>query len=368
MSTHCIFKLEGRRYGSGHATYAQIVCGYCDHTEWHIARDSGVAIRVFRSAGWKVGNKDKQHRCPTCFSKIKTARRAPDNPAIPKEIGKKLKEKIVSAHSKDALMGGSFLQPGGIVDMPRGPDDTRPAVAKAIDAITPPPKTRVIDVVILPAIRGTPAVPGKTHYERRSAAAAAGTRATGSIDGLAFFTVPLGKGWTWKLAVNTTEAERTHWRSARKYGPRPIKRTGGSPLGPKPTTELHGAIPARAEPTKDPMNTTAPIEKAQPTRDERSAIHDELTKTYDHVDQRYGGHDSDATVAGRLNVPRAWVSDVRTMFFGDYDRNQQTEVRKKELDEAIALAKSASLQLMNMAATAETLQADLIAARKKLGG
>jgi hypothetical protein len=351
MSTHCIFKLEGRRYGSGHATYAQIVCGYCDHTEWHIARDSGVAIRVFRSAGWKVGNKDKQHRCPACFSKIKSARRTPDNPAIPKEIGKQLKEKIVSAHLKDALMNGSILHPGGVIDMPLLPGDERPAIEKAIDGIHPvPPRPR--------ATPGTPSVPGKTTFGTRHNASQAGTRATGSTDGHAFYTVPLGAGWTWKLAVNTTEAERTHWRATRKYGPRkPVE---------KKAQRLHGAI---VQPEKDPMtHTTAPTADRQPTRDERSSIHDELTKTYDIVQQRYAGNDSDANVAGRLDLPRAWVTDLRTMFFGDFDRNQQSEAKLKVLDEATVFAENAMTELLEMAQRAEQLVSGLRAARKKMEG
>jgi hypothetical protein len=116
------------------------------------------------------------------------------------------------------------------------------------------------------------------------------------------------------------------------------------------------------------MTTTSTITPdRQPTRDERASIHDELTKTYDIVGQRYAGQDSDANVAGRLDLPRVWVTDLRTMFFGDHDRNQQTDRKIKELDAAIELAKAATTKLLEMAATAETLAADLRVARSKLG-
>jgi hypothetical protein len=239
--------------------------------------------------------------------------------------------------------------------MPRLPDDERPPQKKALDGIHPVPQPEMVKVV-----RGTPAVPGKTVFETRHNASQSGTRATGSTDGHAFFTVPLGKGWTWKLAVNTTEAERTHWRSTRKFGPRTTK---------KLKTQLPEAIPPQAPIPKDPMTQTTPLTPdRQPTRDERSAIHDELTKTYDIVGQRYGGNDSDANVAGRLDLPRAWVTDLRTMFFGDFDRNQQSEVKLKALDEATAFAENAMSELLEMAQRAEQLVTGLKAARKKMEG
>jgi hypothetical protein len=384
MSTHCVFELAGRRYGSGHRTYAKIVCGYCDHAEWHVAKDSGVAIRVFRSAGWKVGNKPNQHRCPLCFTKARASRRTPDNPAIPKEIGKKLKEKMLTDHLRDKLLRGSVLHPEGPHAMPSPKhdrtDEAPPIVTgdeQIVIIMTEPP---------LKPVRGTPSTPGRTKFENRKAAAAAGVRATGSVDGMAFFTVPLGDGWTWKLHVNTTEAERTHWREARKYGPRPVARRADSKLGPKPqypqyeqaapvpTKDLHGVANPPTEPTpepeaqKDPMTPT-PIITAdrQPTRDERSLIHDELTKNYNIVEQRYDKDGSDAAVASRLDLPRAWVTDLRTMFFGDHDRNQISEKRLTELNGLIAVAESATRRLLDMSVEAEKLAADLKAARAKLG-
>ena len=74
----------------------------------------------------------------------------------------------------------------------------------------------------------------------------------------------------------------------------------------------------------------------------------------------------DRTVAEALNVPRIWVRDMRVQFFGDHDRNAMTEVRKKDLDAAITLAKAATTRLLEMAGEAETLEQSLVAARKKL--
>ena len=372
MSTHCIFKLEGRRYGDGHATYAQIVCGYCEHTEWHIARDSGVAVRVFRSKGWKVGNKENQHRCPLCFARAKAATRQPDNPAIPREVGKAIKEQIM-AHNKEELMGSSILVPKGVHAMPHPEKDQTADAPPIVDPDDPPPRSVV---VIIKPVRGTQSVPGRTVFKDRHAAAAAGSRATGSVDGIAFFTMKLGDGWTYKLAINTTEAERTHWRSTRKLGPRVMPRGKTSRLPNPPTTKEETPMPTptltvvATEPTKDPMASIPQPQHdpRQPTRDERSTIHDALTKDYDIVQQRYSGAESDQSVATRLNVPRAWVTDLRTMFFGDHDRNSQTDLKIKELDAAYSQALAAATRLMEMATEAETLAASLRLARQKLGG
>jgi hypothetical protein len=314
-----------------------------------------VAIRVFRSKGWKVGNKPNQHRCPLCFMKAKAAARQPDNPAIPREIGKAIKEKIMSSHKED-LMTSSILAPKGADAMPSPPDDA------------PSPK---VEVIHLKPVRGTPSIPGQTKFDTRQQAASAGTRATGSVDGLAFFTMRLGNGWTFKLAVNTTEAERTHWRSTRKLGPRPLRRSATTTLPNPPKEETPMPTPTLTvvptEPTKDPMASTA-SDIRQPTRDERSMIHDALTTDYDIVQQRYVGNGSDQVVATRLNIPRAWVRDLREMFFGDYDRNSQTDLKAKELDAAYVQALAASARLMEMATEAEALATALKAARKKLEG
>jgi len=88
---------------------------------------------------------------------------------------------------------------------------------------------------------------------------------------------------------------------------------------------------------------------------------------YDTVDQRYLKADSDKVVGERLDVPRVWVTDIRVGFFGDHDRNSQTEKHKKDLDAVIIMASGAAKRLMEMAAEAESLEQNLIAARKKLG-
>jgi hypothetical protein len=394
MTSHAEFKLETRRYGDGHILCARIVCGYCNYEAWFPAKNGGWATRVCRSHGWKVGNKPAQHRCPKCFGRAMASRRTPDNPAIPKEIGKVIKTKLMEAHVKDALLGSSAItrHPEKPVQDPLYLSDLIVPVEpeKAPEpAPEPAPAPPAPEPEYLKPVRGQHSVPGRTQWRKdhRGDAASAATRATGSVDGLAFFTVPLGKGWTWKYAADVTEAEREEWLASRKYGARPTERTENSPLGPKPANGTTAPPPAAEE--TPPMNTVTPIRKdtmpatdpltlandivrgvaaveppRNPTRDERAMIHDALTTAYDNVDQRYLKDGSDKALAEKLNVPRAWVADVRSMFFGDYDRNSETEKKKASLDAAINLAKLASTRLLEMASEADTLQRDLEAARK----
>ena len=369
--------METRPYGGGFTNFVGIKCGWCKVEEWQPARNGGWAMRVFRTRGWKVANKDAQHRCPTCFGRVINARRTPDNPAIPKEIGKVLKTKILEAHVRDELLGTSVLTPQGINAMPR-PSDERPPEAKALDGIhpvppMPPPAPAPLSE---PPVRGKKPTPGVTMFTRRDNAARSGAACTGSRDGIEFFTVQIGDGWTWKHARDTSPTERAQWWEGRKLGPRydtpEERRANARPPQPEkeptmPTPPTLTVVPT--EPPKDPMTSTATsADIRQPTRDERSAIHDELTKLYDTVDQRYSGNESDKTLAERLDVPRAWVSDLRTMFFGDYDRNAASEKKQLAVTEALALATAASKRLLEMASEAETIERGLAAALKKLEG
>lgn len=409
MTRHCDFKMETRRYGSGHTNFVQIVCGWCSYEGWFPAKNGGWAMRIFRAHGWKVGSKPAQHRCPKCFGKAMASRRTPDNPVIPKELGKAIKTAMMENHVREALMStAAVIRPprGMPAEPPVGTaDPTPPAEPKAAPAPVPEPA-----VGYFKPVRGSHSIPGRTLWPNRRNAASAGVRQTRSVDGLAFFTVPLGHGWTWKHAADVTPEEKAAWLTTRTYGPRPMKRADGSKPDPGATVTTHitrpdGKVsvltvplrdapidPPEEEPPmtakvtpirKDPMPTPDTTDAAhafqstlraealdpnrQPTRDQRGLIHDELTKVYDPVDQRYGGSDSDKVLGARLDLPWRWVTDIRVAFFGDHDRNSQTEKQKKELDAAIIIAKAATSRLLEMAGEAETIEQKLMATRKLLG-
>jgi hypothetical protein len=373
LTRHSEFMMETRPYGGGFTNFVGIKCGWCKVEEWHPARNGGWAMRIFRVNGWKVGSKDNQHRCPVCFGRVLNARRTPDNPAIPKEIGKALKAKLKETHVRDALLGTSVL-----VRHPEKPGREPVPLPQPIVAAGPstPPTPLPEPATAHPKpVRGRHSVPGVTMFTRRDNAARAATNRTGSVDGIEFFTLPLGEGWTWKHAADVTEEERVIWRESRTYGPVPKQ---SSLARMAATKKEETPVNAIAPIEKDPMPptpealTAAPSPVAdpipQPTRDERQLIHDELTKHYNIVDQRYDGSDSDTNVGGRLNMPRAWVTSVREMFFGEYDRNASSEKKKLALTEAVALAGAATKRLLEMAAEAETIERGLVDALNKMEG
>jgi hypothetical protein len=385
MTPRSEFKMETRHDTGRHINWAGIDCGKCGKEDWTQVKNGGWATREFRKRGWKVGNKPGQHRCPDCFGRaIAVHRHIPDNAAIPPHIGVALLED----HVKKNLLDTSSLNH----DL-SGPGDV--PWASSADLVPPHPPHDPGSVVLIrvKAVRGgQPPKPGVTVFTRRDNAVRSALKFAGGTEGVSFFVYPLADGWTWNHANRMTKAEKDAcWE--RKSLPlnshgKPRKRPPNPTHEPKPTPQEVAQITTAqfAKPKEEvPMTVVsltqkeppmpqhhadpAPVISAlAPTRDQRGLIHDELTKVYDLVGQRYAGSDSDKTVGERLDLPRAWVSDIRAMFFGDHDRNQQSEKQKLKLDAAIDMAKAATQHLMNMAAEAEAIEKSLTEARKLLEG
>lgn len=89
------------------------------------------------------------------------------------------------------------------------------------------------------------------------------------------------------------------------------------------------------------MNTPAPAAPAsdvrQPTREDRRKIVDFLDSNYDLDKGCYIGDLTDAAVAERLNLPRAWVSEERERMYGP-EANQAGEKLVERYDELVAKA------------------------------
>ena len=84
-----------------------------------------------------------------------------------------------------------------------------------------------------------------------------------------------------------------------------------------------------------PVKTVVPMNAAPPreiTREARRRIADLLEEVYLTKEGMYADSESDNTVAETLKYPRAWVSEVREMLFGDGDGNQLSSAKNRELD------------------------------------
>ena len=104
------------------------------------------------------------------------------------------------------------------------------------------------------------------------------------------------------------------------------KGAGTMAAGPRKTTAKVATAKAAAKTTAITASSTpteAPGIQAdlppQMGRDDRRIIMEKLDDVYG--DNAYGGSWTDTTVARDLNVPRAWVSEVREAFFGPEGSN-----------------------------------------------
>jgi hypothetical protein len=95
------------------------------------------------------------------------------------------------------------------------------------------------------------------------------------------------------------------------------------------------------------------------TRTERRRIMDALDEHYDLDKQRYFKAMSDQKLAEKLNLPRAWLTQIRVELYGDHDRNEEQEADKAKALENIRLAEKTRDQLLEMASKAETILNEL---------
>lgn len=91
----------------------------------------------------------------------------------------------------------------------------------------------------------------------------------------------------------------------------------------------------------------------KPTREDRRRVLDEISANYNDIG--YVGTTSDASLAAKLDVPRAWVSDIREEFFGP-DQNEATVALRADVQKLIQLGRTLEDRAMTLAAEAETLR------------
>ena len=99
----------------------------------------------------------------------------------------------------------------------------------------------------------------------------------------------------------------------------------------------------RAPGSEEPCSPAAPVFRDPPrssTRADIRRIIDELDACYDLDRQRYTGTNTDASVAARLDVPRAWVTEERERSFGPAE-NEEALRHNAEIDAMLAEIKTA---------------------------
>ena len=88
-------------------------------------------------------------------------------------------------------------------------------------------------------------------------------------------------------------------------------------------------------------------------------IRDYLDGHFDDVARRYCGEVSDAYVAKKLGVPRAWVASIRSALYGPEDRNEADDRASGEAEALATRAAALEASALDLATKAETLGRDV---------
>jgi ribosome-binding protein aMBF1 (putative translation factor) len=116
------------------------------------------------------------------------------------------------------------------------------------------------------------------------------------------------------------------------------------PLGPLP--ELP-ELPPKAEPPREP------------TVAERRRIVDALDEHYNIDNALYRQSWSDTALAAKLNLPRAWVTDIRTLLFGKADANENSALKLAAVERLEVRLREVTEEVMTRLVSVETELAKL---------
>lgn len=146
-------------------------------------------------------------------------------------------------------------------------------------------------------------------------------------------------------------------------GMEPAAPAPSEPVNPVMAEKLAPVLAAMtAEPEEPPMAAEPP---RQPSQADNRRILDALTAHYDEDAARYRKAFSDEALAKALDMPRAWIADVRERFYGP-DVNEATAERDAKVRDALDLAEAAVKRLTEMALEAERIGANLRSQTKTL--
>jgi len=110
---------------------------------------------------------------------------------------------------------------------------------------------------------------------------------------------------------------------------------------------------------------TAPAFTA-PTRDQKRRIHDEIAGNWDEPRGRYIGNASDQMIADHLKLPRAWVAEIRSDFFGEEGGNEEMVELRAALDRHIDDVERLVTNAMDNAAKFDKVLTELKGMRSRL--
>lgn len=106
----------------------------------------------------------------------------------------------------------------------------------------------------------------------------------------------------------------------------------------------------------------------QPTREQKRQIIDMLTLSYDVVQERYKGADSDVTVAEAIGggCMFGWVAEIREELFGPDGRNEELDAIRADLSKWMEAASQAQAKAQDATAGLIRAQNEVLGFQKRI--
>lgn len=134
----------------------------------------------------------------------------------------------------------------------------------------------------------------------------------------------------------------------------------------EPPMDLSFATVKQTENEEPIMAEPAHIRDIEPDKAAKRRIHAEIAGNWDERNGRYIGSASDQYIAEALKVPRAWVAEIRSDFFGEDGLNDDAVQLKAQLDVAIAEVQVYATDALNLAEKYDKVLTDLKGIRARL--
>ena len=338
MSNYEPFKMVYEQIEGVARHFHAVICAECGKVGRERARSRGadpeLVSRKFRREGWRIGKRRRDDTCPACV-KLENApkpkvQQPPDD---------------VPAYGHSPYVQFLIAEAMGMTTTEPSPKK-EPSMTKRAPNSRP---TRHYDVVR--SMTGHPAIKFASRAAREA------LKDAGHPD-------PKGRGHDY---VTFAEAGGTFgWRH-----------------GPKPTwlkANDETDTPTQPDINEDSMNDTAQdrdqaiaaVPPRQPTPHDRRRMQDEIEAHWTHQDVCYVASWGDQDIAKTLNIPRAWVTDIRTGWFGERDTNQAAKVAEKMRADALSDINISALEanvesILNLAVQAQAFVDAMRAEAKRIG-
>lgn len=310
------FAMRSFKVGDQFVPHVGVTCCCCGKTHWRKASAKGLGNRIFHNEGWLLGTRRTSDKCPDCRGPKRGAGMTP---------GEKRKAYLAIDRRDRRRAGEAPVR----IEPQQAPVIVNTVMAEKLAPVMEQMKEEKMANAMPFRPKGRRGRLQEGGFNWRSDARRAAR--------------------TGMMKLGVTEAKSgVHYQVIEEEG----GTFGWVPIEVQQKEEGHmadgdsGLIEAMAQ------------QPREPTREDNRRILSKLDESYDEKREMYKGDWSDKRVAETLDVPRAWVADIRERVYGP-DRNEAQQAETKELREAIAMAEQAVKTLTDMAINAESLARDL---------